>query len=238
MLLYGLLWFFLSFLSLVVFILISIYHFGQSNLIGNDIKSRPVHFTTLFLSGTFVLITPILTHIETAIPVIQSLVNTFEIDLNQIQFLKKLGLIIGFTMGFYWIILITFKYITPAEGINEIINWLLLFALFVYTPLWICFSVYFSIWHAIPSMIDQMNFFKTGNQNYKLKNFLIQILPYSLVALFGFFISLGFSDRFITENQGIALLFAFIAIITLPHMLMMEFMYQKIKPSDGFKDNF
>jgi hypothetical protein len=50
-----------------------------------------------------------------------------------------------------------------------------------------------------------------------------------LIALLGLFLAFQFSGDYISVNQGIALLFSFIAVITLPHMIMMDLLYLRIE---------
>ena len=59
-------WYLFPAFSLGLFILISIYHFGQSNLYISPIESKFVKLISIILSGSFVLLTPIFAHIETA----------------------------------------------------------------------------------------------------------------------------------------------------------------------------
>ncbi|MFN5789847.1 MAG: Brp/Blh family beta-carotene 15,15'-dioxygenase, partial [Bacteroidota bacterium] len=65
--------------------------------------------------------------------------------------------------------------------------------------------------------------------NYNLGKYIREIFPFSLIALLGLFIAFQFSGDYISVNQGIALLFSFIAVITLPHMIMMDLLYLSIE---------
>lgn len=82
-------WFFLPAFSLGIFILISIYHFGQSNLYSIPLRSAKGKFLSIFLSGTFVLLTPILAHIETALPIIEILSKKTDLPSISNDFGKK-----------------------------------------------------------------------------------------------------------------------------------------------------
>ena len=46
-----------------------------------------------------------------------------------------------------------------------------------------------------------------------------------------------FSGDYISVNQGLALLFSFIAVITLPHMIMMDLLYLRIGEKKTFDTN-
>ena len=227
-LLYVCCWYLFPTFSLGLFILISIYHFGQSNVYISPIESKFVKLISIFLSGSFVLLTPIFAHIETALPVIQTLTKNPDFLVISEKLGNKLAISTGMLMIIHWVILMLSKHINLKDGLIEILNIFLLFGLFYYSPLWIGFAIYFTLWHAIPSIEDQINFFKTTRENYNLGKYIREIFPFSLIALLGLFLAFQFSGDYISVNQGLALLFSFIAVITLPHMIMMDLLYLRL----------
>ena len=227
-LLYVCCWYLFPTFSLGLFILISIYHFGQSNVYISPIESKFVKLISIFLSGSFVLLTPIFAHIETALPVIQMLTKNPDFLVISEKLGNKLAISTGMLMIIHWVILMLSKHINFKDGLLEILNVFLLFGLFYYSPLWIGFAIYFTLWHAIPSIEDQINFFKTTRENYNLGKYIREIFPFSLIALLGLFLAFQFSGDYISVNQGLALLFSFIAVITLPHMIMMDLLYLRL----------
>ena len=227
-LLYVCCWYLFPTFSLGLFILISIYHFGQSNVYISPIESKFVKLISIFLSGSFVLLTPIFAHIETALPVIQTLTKNPDFLVISEKLGNKLAISTGMLMIIHWVILMLSKHINFKDGLLEILNVFLLFGLFYYSPLWIGFAIYFTLWHAIPSIEDQINFFKTTRENYNLRKYIREIFPFSLIALLGLFLAFQFSGDYISVNQGLALLFSFIAVITLPHMIMMDLLYLRL----------
>jgi len=222
-------WYSFPTFSLGLFILISIYHFGQSNLYISPIESKFVKLISIFLSGSFVLLTPIFAHIETALPVIQTISKNPNFLTISEELGNKLAISIGILMIIHWVVLMLTKQINFKNGLHEIMNVFLLFGLFYFSPLWIGFALYFTLWHAIPSIEDQINFFKTTRENYNLGKYVREIFPFSLIALLGLFLAFQFSGDYISVNQGLALLFIFIAVITLPHMIMMDLLYLRIE---------
>jgi Brp/Blh family beta-carotene 15,15'-monooxygenase len=227
-LLYVCCWYLFPTFSLGLFIMISIYHFGQSNVYISPIESKFVKLISIFLSGSFVLLTPIFAHIETALPVIQTLTKNPDFLVISDKLGNKLAISTGILMIIHWVILMLSKHINLKDGLIEILNVFLLFGLFYYSPLWIGFAIYFTLWHAIPSIEDQINFFKTIRENYNLGKYIREIFPFSLIALLGLFLAFQFSGDYISVNQGLALLFSFIAVITLPHMIMMDLLYLRL----------
>lgn len=72
---YALLWWLVPTFSLLVFILLSIYHFGQSNW--NFLEKTPnvLKHLLFIIWGSFVLLTPILAHYEQAQPIIAQILG-------------------------------------------------------------------------------------------------------------------------------------------------------------------
>ena len=228
--LYALCWYFFPLFSLGLFIAISIYHFGQSNLYASPLKSN---LLAILLSGIFVLMTPILAHLEEAKPIILLLSQNENLISINFEQGRQISVWLGICTLLFWFMLIIIKKMSWKTGLSEIANGVLLFNLFYFAPLWIGFAVYFTLWHSVPSIEDQINFFKKKCDNYHLGKYIKEILPYTLLAILGLMITLKFSGGFITQVQGISLMFAFIAVITLPHMIMMELLYKQIGKTEN-----
>jgi Brp/Blh family beta-carotene 15,15'-monooxygenase len=224
MFLCGIVWFLFPVFSFVLFLMASAYHFGQLNIHSPEWNSGKINLITSFISGLFVLAVPLLAHASEAEPVVERLLHT-ELPIGTWQKqLSTAAVFCGLLYGAYLLLLgITAK--APGRVlIRESINWVLLFALFYTSPLWIGFSVYFAIWHALPSMRDQIAFFKQRDAAYSVKKYVRDIAPYSILS----FLALLAGSFFLTENtveNGMTLLFAGISILTLPHVLLMDWLY-------------
>lgn len=222
---YAITWYFFPVFSFILFILISAYHFGQMNAINVEWDSEGLKTGFAIVSGFFILTIPIISHTETAMPVMERMLQ-IEIPISlPNHILNTAALILGFI---YWLFLIIILKSTKAAGtvfLHESFNWFLLFALFYFTPLWMGFSVYFSLWHALPSMRDQIRFFKQHRAGYKTRHYVFDVMPYTLVSLMALFLASLFLPVK-TEADQLALLFAGISIVTLPHVVLMDFLYR------------
>jgi Brp/Blh family beta-carotene 15,15'-monooxygenase len=228
-------WFLFPTFSLGLFILMSIYHFGQSNLYHTPFKANPVKLISILFSGAFVILTPIFAHIETATPIIEIL-SKKSLPIISEDLGTKLALYLLVIVLLYWFSILLLKLIPLNIGLAEMINVLLLFGLFYFCPLWLGFAIYFTLWHAIPSVEDQISFFKKSHSSYHVGKYIREIVPFSVVAISGLILAFEFSENFISVNQAIALLFSFIAVITLPHTIMMELLYQGIESENNDKN--
>lgn len=228
MILYGLMWWFNPYLSLVAFLLLSAYHFGQSNwnyLSLSKIGQIPVYF----LQGAFVLGVPILWHFEDAKPIIQAVVPLSDIVISPQLVVWSIALLTLLNLGvivLLWQQGVLAVVLAKAEAINLII----LLALFLSTPLLLGFAVYFSAWHALGSIRDQIAFFRLKKPNYQMLDYIKQAAPYSILAIFGLGVMVLASAQLRTAD-ALGMLFVFLSLVTLPHMLLIDLLYNKFEPN-------
>ena len=218
---YGILWYLSPQLSFLLFIIVSVYHFGQENLKTFRWKSSYLKNISFMLSGVFLLATPLLADMDSAWPIIKSIMglegNLF-IDKLQCRFLAYL---IGIIYGCYILLMMLSSNIDLSAGTKELINGAILFSLFISTPLMMGFAVYFSLWHALPSIIEQIDFLKINQVKYNFKSHIKNLAPYTLLSIVGIFIGLYFLDSSsLSAKTGIG--FMFLSIITLPHIILMD----------------
>ena len=92
------------------------------------------------------------------------------------------------------------------------------------TLLW-AFAIYFIVWHSLPSLIDQASKLYGTFSRKSFFNYLKASIPTWLISLLGlsivYYISTYIEIRFIT------LFFAFLAAITIPHVIVMFFLNKK-----------
>ena len=86
------------------------------------------------------------------------------------------------------------------------------------------FTIYFILWHSIPSLLDQITFIFGNLEKKSILKYAIAALPYWLISLIG--ISVLFLV-FKNEKHFYSLFFAFIAAVTFPHAIVMLKMFTK-----------
>jgi Brp/Blh family beta-carotene 15,15'-monooxygenase len=88
------------------------------------------------------------------------------------------------------------------------------------------FSIYFILWHSIPSLIEQITFIYGDVKTDSTLKYCKAALPYWIISLIGMVVLyLIFSS----EKQFYSLFFAFIAAVTFPHAFVMLRMFSKKK---------
>jgi len=218
---YGVLWYLTPILSFLIFILLSFYHFGQENLKSFRWKSSYLKTTSFLLSGVFVLATPLFADMKAAWPIIKSISGIEVPHLLSLESCRLIAYVIGISYGCFLVFLILSRNVDLQTGLKEIVNWAVLFMLFLSTPLMMGFAVFFSLWHALPSILEQIGFLKKNQIRYNAISHIKNIAPYTLLSIAGIFIGLSLlNDSTLSAKTGIG--FMFLSIITLPHILLMD----------------
>ena len=208
---YLMLWVFFPVFSLAFFLLFSSYHFGQSHFF--EIKSHTFLSIALFVSRGAFFISVILFG---DLPMTRTILDP----------LLDLG---GVSAYSYWIIFGLLFLSLLLEGIESRkiksstwIDLVVLAPLIYFTPLLISFIVYFGFWHAFPSMKLEYSFLKKFPQYNSLKKFTWQLLPFSLISLFGIALMIYFGQIYLESNELLLLFFILISLISFPHVIYMD----------------
>jgi beta-carotene 15,15'-dioxygenase len=95
-------------------------------------------------------------------------------------------------------------------------------------PLIIGFTFYFIIWHSSLSLQNIIYFIRKGS-TIKKSMILLQIGLYSLLSFIGISIFGIMGFMFTTQEAFVGYIFAALAVLTVPHMQVIQSMYQKIR---------
>jgi len=176
-----LIYLFSSLIAILLFILLSAYHFGEEH-IGNQLSSNSV-FNSLYFLSYGVLIFSLLFY--------QSLidVDTIMLELTGATFTKlqvEISLILSSVLLFVGsLYLILVKKNDIKIFIREFFYLILLFLVFKTSSLILGFAIYFIFWHSIPSIIHQVEFI-SGNLNKKNIFFYVKkAIFYWVISIFG-----------------------------------------------------
>ena len=98
-----------------------------------------------------------------------------------------------------------------------------LYALVV-LPMWVGFGLYFSIFHALPSLINEYKALRTQQRVESTKHFARMLAPFTLVAYIGLV-------AIVLYAQSHSYFYALIAIsiLAFPHSVLMHFLYVKLR---------
>ena len=217
----ALLFYTMPWVALMLFIIVSGYHFGEQQWNKQIILVN--HWLKFYFQLTYGLLILFLLFVFHEIEVQQIVFAITTIENPLLYFLLGLKII---TLAFLILgILLYLKCKEFQDVILKELFYLLVFAiLFKVSSLIWGFALYFIFWHSIPSMQDQTVFIygKFSLENFK-KYFLTAYI-YWIASLAG--IALLY---FIFKEQKIfnALFFSFLASITFPHVLVIQKMFGK-----------
>ncbi|MFT4760518.1 MAG: Brp/Blh family beta-carotene 15,15'-monooxygenase [Paraglaciecola sp.] len=217
--LFGLVWWMLPSLALMIFLAISIYHFGQSEW--HYLKVDKVSRKLLYCSwGAFALFTPLLWNYEETAFIVENIIDIKILLSTEYQIFIPV-LLIAFiviqTLVLAWRKKISRRKL--AEGWGAL---LLLTVLFYCTSLMVGFAIYFVFWHSIDSIKDQFTQLRETHSEYTFGSYLKQVIPFTLVAFGGIGFFTWFSPAVLMSGAWIGQFFVLISVVTLPHSLLMD----------------
>jgi Brp/Blh family beta-carotene 15,15'-monooxygenase len=226
----GLLLFYvLPALALLLFIIVSAFHFGdQQGLYFKYNTSKTILVAYPFVYGILILF---LLFFFNSIEVEDIVSTIIRIELPSLYITEiligTLTLFMILSAFFYW------KFEAFRLKIITELFYLVVFAILFKTSSLIWgFAIYFIIWHSVPSILDQMKFIYGSVTVEHFKTYCKNGFAYWLASILGIVVLYSlFKDQEIFN----ALFFSFLAAITFPHVLViLKMMHKK---QDGELNN-
>ncbi len=222
---YGLVWFFFPVFSLAVFLIISCYHFGQSQLYFISIDEKNPVKNLLYLSWGITILGAILVFNYTESEEIL-------LTLIPVEMLPTPSLTTQIIYGAGIITLLLLALFTLSKKINalnfgiEMVSMGTLIVLCYFAPLLIAFAVYFALWHSLKTIKTELETIKGEGTDYKI--FYKRALPFSVLSFFGIGILLAVSLWLESVVSPYLVFFIAVSTLTLPHMVYRGFLYARV----------
>ena len=182
-------------ISIVLFVVISSYHFGEEHLDSCiDINFIFNSFYFLFY-GLLIFSMIFFNSLEDVNIILTQIIE------NEISSQYTLSLLYFSVLGFFLLNLYLFitKRISKKIVIKEVFYLLLLFLVFKTSSLIFGFAVYFIFWHSLPSLIDQIKILHGTVNVRSVKYYIKSSILCWILAIMG----LIFSIYFLNNNDGI-----------------------------------
>jgi Brp/Blh family beta-carotene 15,15'-monooxygenase len=216
-------WLVLPGIALSSFLLISAYHFGQSNWQAQSLTSR-IRPVLNIAFGAFTIGGAVLWHWNEGYPIVRQMIGDIPVWSDTLM------------SNIQWLILLLNVVMLLGLRLNGQIDRSILFSeglklstlsfMFYFTPLMVGFTLYFTLWHSLSSLLDQVSFFRLQWPSFTLSNYYCQAAPYTLLAVFGL-LGLVFGQSILFPQASILSLFLIlIACVTLPHIVLVEERYK------------
>ena len=210
-------------LALSMFVIFSAYHFGEQHWEKSFIKSNNSLKSIFYFCYGMLILQLLFTFNDIGVKFIVKEISGYQIaNLNSFPIIIILGSLVLIMTA----IELHFKRISSEIALTELFSLLILTIIFNSSSLIWGFTIYFILWHSVPSLAEQIKFVYG---EFKLKTTLKyckSAAPYWIVSLIGMVI-LYF--MFNNEKHFYSLFFAFIAAVTFPHAFVMVKMFSKKK---------
>ena len=215
----ALLFYLIPWLALLLFLVVSAYHFGEQQW--QNLKPLVSKWFTVlfqFFYGAIILFLLFAFHVNEVKNIVFQIIK-ISIDIHYIVIVLKIISVILIVLGTY----LYWKFeIVRKQLLTETFYLLLFIIIFKSSSLIWGFALYFVLWHSIPSIIDQIKFLH-GIYSFPL------FVTYCRSAVLYWGISiLGISVLYFVFKQEQlfnALFFSFLAAITFPHALVITKMF-------------
>ena len=210
-------------LALSMFVIFSAYHFGEQHWEKSFIKSNNSLKSVFYFCYGMLILQLLFTFNDIGVKFIVKEITGYQIaNLNSFPIIIILGSLVLIMTA----IELHFKRISSEIALTELFSLLILTIIFNSSSLIWGFTIYFILWHSVPSLAEQIKFVYG---EFKLKTTLKyckSAAPYWIVSLIGMVI-LYF--MFNNEKHFYSLFFAFIEAVTFPHAFVMVKMFSKKK---------
>ncbi len=228
MLFYGLAWFVAPSLSLLFFVLISAWHFGET-----DIERAPqtvLWSAARFIFGCFILLWILLFHAAEVTPILERISQNNTMVASVWQFLVgiKLTLLAGLA-----VLSSIFCYFGNKQHYvyfdkMRFVRLFIIVVLTYYLPLLPAFALYFGGWHALCSFgniheyLSHIHSKSNTEKGYSILKTWSKTLVFTLLAVSFLVFAIWYWLRFYQTWDALPLLFIFLSLITLPHLNVMH----------------
>ncbi len=228
--LFGCTLYFFPLLGILLFILFSAYHFGETDLC--NIQSETLLGKILIISfGLVILSFVLMFHFEEVKPLIMG----FNSGINYLALIEWLNssryAIIGLVVLVFFFCYLLYKPQDNSYSIGSLQLIELIINLFIVTqlPMILGFTYYFIFWHSILSLSSIIKFLKKDNSLYSTNSIILQIVFFGLLAIFSIGIFIYSKVAFININSIISYCFLGLAVLTAPHLKIMHDMYLHLR---------
>ena len=223
----GIIWYISPIIGFAIFLLCTIYHFGQADLIHlsipNPLKKLLYLSRGVMVVGLIIFINPSLSY-----PVMESIAGLdFASTFPFIHYSFEIGIFSAFQHLLLLAIATAVHRATLSVSFwYPITDTLLIIGLFAFAEPVIAFAVYFGCWHSLGHVKELKEFFSSNGKKWSIREFYKSSWLFTMISIVGLVMLYWLNAAFGSEEQMLALLFILISALTLPHMFVVEIMFK------------
>lgn len=215
----ALAWWLIPMVSFILFLLVSSYHFGQTQLqYLPQAENTPIKKLTYLTWGALVLSLIVILNPSKSNELINS-VQQLSIDVNEYKS-------IIYVLAGVFIILFAFlaAKVHQASLVFEFAELVVISIIAVKGSLLLGFALFFGLWHSLRASQVQIDKISRTN-TFNWKSFLKGSLPFTSISMVGIALLLWASFYFDQSIKAEMLFLIAISILTMPHMIIYEEFY-------------
>lgn len=219
------LWFVYKPLGFIVFLLITIYHFGITDVQKLESISDSKRLAAGITRGVFIISMLLLANPQESFDVISNILAT-QIRVPDLIVNYSSLSVFGMLFIFSLVMIHLFDYdVKNKEVQNYFIDSILLTIIFLSTSNIIGFSIYFALWHSLKHLEEFFEASKEIGVLTRIKSFYKQALPFSLISYFGILLLFGVFVYFNLQQNLLSISLIVVSALTLPHVFVVEKFY-------------
>ena len=219
---YGVVWLISPAAGLLIFLLLSYYHFGQTELSELKLSKYVLVNRSIYCSWGLVIVNSLL-YFKAAesYGLIESLIS--HVGVSEKAFT---AFCMGTTISAYlYFTLATLIYLTRKDIRLFFIKQLnigVLILLFASTNLLVSFTIFFSLWHSLKSIKLEINNLQIQGISLTIKDFFKQAIPLSIISYLGILVLLVLNNYLGSSVPTLTVFFIVLSTITLPHVFTID----------------
>ncbi len=211
MVLYGIFWYVMPVLALLVFMAMSVWHFGQSDMHGFRIRlgENVLNITrsVAVLGVMFGL------HVGEVQQILDTVIN--------LQVSAEAGYVAA--AGSLMVHLVALFRYKPKPLTLALLDTVWLAVVSAFLPLLLAFAVYFALWHSANHLSELRGYLRYERWSLLVKNGLpFTVVALAIIAAFVFLLPHGGNPM-----EWVLFLFVAISLMTMPHMLLVDKMMRR-----------
>ena len=210
-------------LALSLFVLFSAYHFGEQHWEHSFIKCNNLLKSVFYFCYGMLILYLLFAFNDIGVKSIVFEITGFKIE-N--LFILPVLIILSCFIGIVLAIELYSKRLTTEIVLTELFSLVVLAIIFNSSSLIWGFTIYFILWHSIPSLAEQIKFVYGDFKLESTLKYCKTASPYWIISLIGMIV---LYTIFSEEKHFYSLFFAFIAAVTFPHAFVMVKMFSKKK---------